>query len=49
MISELHRFLVNEVIRLSGLVALCRHYEPRLAERVYSEVLDRLVAKYLGL
>jgi len=49
MISELHRFLVNEVIRLSGLVALCRHYEPQLAERVYSEVLDKLVAKYLGL
>jgi hypothetical protein len=49
MISELHRLLVNEVIRLSGLVALCRHYEPQLAERVYSEVLDRLVAKYLGL
>jgi len=49
MISELHMFLVNEIIRLSGLVALCRHYEPQLAERVYSEVLDKLVAKYLGL
>ncbi|MGC9209778.1 MAG: hypothetical protein ACP5FT_00680 [Acidilobus sp.] len=49
MLSELRSFVINEIVRLAGLIGLCRHFEPALADKLYSEVLDAMVRKYLGL
>ncbi len=49
MLAELRGFLINEIIRLAGLVGLCRHYEPELAEKAYSNVLDVNLRRYLAL
>ncbi len=45
---ELLQELRQEAIRLAGLVALCRHFEPELAEEVYDKVLDNMLRKYVG-
>lgn len=47
MAEALHQLRV-EAVRLAGLVALCRHFEPQLSERVYEEVLDRALRNYVG-
>ncbi|MGC9071124.1 MAG: hypothetical protein ACP5HK_00275 [Acidilobus sp.] len=49
LLSELRSFVINEVVRLAGLIGLCRHFEPDLADKTYATVLDVLVRKYLGL
>ncbi len=49
MLAELRGFIINEIIRLAGLVGLCRHFEPELAEGVYSGVLDSSLRRYLAL
>jgi len=47
--AEVGAVIRNEVIRLSGLAALCRHYEPERSERVSKETLYPLISKYLSL
>ena len=49
MLAELRGFLINEIIRLAGLVGLCRHYEPELADKVYVNVLDPNLRRHLAL
>lgn len=48
-LAELNISIRNEVIRLAGLVALCRHFEPELSERISNEALNPLLSKYLSI
>ena len=48
LLAEVLHQLRVESVRLAGLVALCRHFEPQLSERVYGEVLDRALRNYVG-
>ncbi len=48
-LAEANISIRNEVIRLAGLAALCRHFEPELSEKISNEVLNPLLSKYLSI
>ncbi|MFP3309787.1 MAG: hypothetical protein RXO27_03200 [Acidilobus sp.] len=47
--AETSAVIRNEIIRLAGLVALCRHFEPELSESVGNDILYPLLSKYLSI
>ncbi len=46
-LTEVSLSLRTEAIRLSGLIALCRHFEPELSEDVYKKIGELVIDKYV--